>query len=98
MVYDNYVYIEPTKIRDKNESTTNINRIFEYYGYKDLKSHIRSQMNPKENTYVKIASGLHPSIAAEIIEIKDQYKEGYRKCFSEYLTQTPFSESCTQHR
>ncbi len=96
--FENYVYIEPAVVSNKSQIASTINRIFDQYWFKDMKWRIDDQMKQKENTYIKIASGLHPSIAAELIETKKKYRDGFSSCFKYYIQNNSTEGDCETYR
>lgn len=79
-IFGNYAYIKPSEIKKVATASKSLENILKEYGQENLISYAKDQLYPKENTYVKIAQQLHPSIANDLKKLKQKYKDQYQKC------------------
>lgn len=91
-VFGNYVYITPKTVKKIATANKSIEGILQKNGQEKLIEYAKDQLYPKENTYVKIAQQIHPSIANDIKKLKQTYKNQYQKC--KYKT----SSECEQYK
>jgi cell division protein FtsI/penicillin-binding protein 2 len=82
-VYNNYAYVTPSKVISVTQATQQLTALLTQYQYKDIIPNIQNQLEPKENTYVKLITKVHPRIANQIIEMKEEYRQGFRTCYEE---------------
>lgn len=73
ILYDNYVYIEPTRVTNVSKDVLAFKKILDRFGYLDDFSNIDRQFSPQENRYVRIMTDTNPIIAQEIKKLKQQY-------------------------
>jgi hypothetical protein len=79
-VYGNYVYIIPTQVGNKSTAENQITRILETYQQENIIAHTIRQLDVQENKYVKLLTRMHPDIANEITQLKQEYNNIFYQC------------------
>jgi len=74
--YTNYVYINPSLVKNVSRDMVKLQTILDKYGYLDDFSNLESKFRPQENKYIKILSDVNPDIAKMVKQLRaEHYQE-----------------------
>lgn len=73
ILYNNYVYIVPSKISNPSRQWLSFKRLLDRYGYLSQYKDFDNYFYPQENRYVKLISNANPSIAQLVKNLKLKY-------------------------
>ena len=73
VLFDNYVYIEPSRVTNVGKDSLAFKKLLDRFGYLDNFPDIDKQFTLQENRYVRIMTDTNPIIAQQIKQLKDQY-------------------------
>ncbi|MCF7834635.1 penicillin-binding protein 2 [Candidatus Gracilibacteria bacterium] len=71
--YDNYIYIIPNNVVNKDRDALPLKKLLDKYGYLVSYGDFDKNLYPQENRYVKILSDANPIIAQLIKDLKIKY-------------------------
>lgn len=73
ILYDNYVYIEPSRVSNASQDILTFKKLLDKYGYLDNFPNVDRHFYPQENRYVRIMTDASPIVAQQIKLLKQEY-------------------------